>query len=656
MGIMMDITVVLALAAVVLYVCLRLKIPTIVAFLVAGMLSGPHGLGLVTDVHEVELLAEVGVLLLLFTIGIEFSLEKLIASRRYIMIGGTLQVFLTILAFFGISMLIGLAWNQALYIGFLFCLSSTAIVLQLYQESNQIESFHGKVALSILIYQDIVIVPLILLLPWISGKGFELYDMLKLLAGIVIVVVVIVGSRKVMPRLISSVVHTRNRELFLLFILVVCFITAFLTFKIGLSLALGAFLAGLIISESEYSLEAMSSILPLKKIFTSIFFISVGMLLDLRVLISEPLLVISSTVVVMLVKIAIVWLVGYILKLPARSIWITAFSLFQVGEFAFILSQQGAQYNLLDAHLSQIFLSVSVISMGLSPFVIQAAPRIAAFLVQKGSGKKVSETEKSTGSNEHIMNVKDHVVIIGYGMNGRNVARGAREANIPYVIIDYNPETYKKERLKRENFIYGDASNHDTLLRANVEQARIAVVATHDPIATEMIVSGLRKMSANVRIIVRTRFMHELDILQKLGADEVIPEEFETSIEIFSRVMKYYLVPENDIDNFTDAIRKENYQMLRKRADIEPIEHETPFLSSLDIKRLRVPENSEWINRTLEDIGLRKEYNINAIAIERKGALIHNPQPDISLSQNDILVVIGLPSDIQRISRYVVKA
>jgi len=648
MEFMIDITIVLALAAVVLYFCLRMKIPTIVAFLVAGMLAGPHGLRLVSSPEHVENLAEVGVLLLLFTIGIEFSLEKLISSQRYVLLGGSLQMLLTIGAFFGMAFLFGTPWNQSLFLGFLFCLSSTAIVLQLFQDSNQLESFHGKVSVSILIFQDIAIVPLILVLPWMTGKKFALYDLLDLLTGIIVVSVVIVASRRFIPRLIGKVVHTRNRELFLLFIIVVCFITAFITYKVGLSLALGAFLAGLVISESEFSLEAMTNILPLKKIFTSIFFISVGMLLNIGFLTSHPLQVISLSISVMTLKILIMILVGTLLQLPKRSVWITALALCQVGEFAFVLAGQGS--GLLSGHLYQMFLSVSVISMGLSPFIINAAPKIAARF--SAAGIVEENKDRKAVEIEHKVNLHDHVVIVGYGMNGRNVARAARDAKIPYVIIDFNPETYRKEKLKRENFIYGDASNHEVLTRANIQQARIAVVAIHDPIATEMIVFAIRSLNPKVRLIVRTRFMHEIDVLRKLGADEVIPEEFETSIEIFIRVMKYYLVPDSDIEKFVDDIRKENYEMLRRLGSGSKDGHEIPLLSVLNVAKLWIPEDSKWVGRSLEEIMLRKKFGITVIGIQRDREYIHNPAAATVLVADDVLIVIGLPEDIAKVSPF----
>jgi len=649
MNIMLDITVVLAIAAFVLYICLRLKLPTIVAFLVAGMLAGPHGLALVGSPEAVQMLAEVGVLLLLFTIGIEFSLEKMITSRRFIFLGGTIQMALTIIVFFVLSMFTGNAWNQALFIGFLFSLSSTAIVMQLFQETNQIESFHGRVSLSILIFQDIAIVPLMLVLPWISGRPFRIIDVLNLLAGILVVAVVIVASRKFVPRLIHNVVHTRNRELFLLFIIVMCFVTAMITHSIGLSLALGAFLAGLVISESEFSLEAMSNILPLKKIFTSIFFISVGMLLDLSFFIHQPFKILGITVAVMVFKFLVVLLVGAFLKLPGRSVVITALALCQVGEFAFVLAQQGMEFKLLDNELRQIFLAVSVISMGLSPFIIQLAPRIAARFTTVPAVADAEELGQH--KKEHHHELRDHLVIVGFGTNGRNVARAAKVAEIPYVIIDFNPETYRKEKMKRESFIYGDATNAEVLHKANVDVARIAIVATHDPVATEMIVSAIRKASSKVRLIVRTRFMNDVEELRKLGADEVIPEEFETSIEIFTRVLKYYLVPDSDIEKTVHEIRNENYEMLRRLSD----SHSTgqmPFLSVMDVARLKIKEDSKWVGLSIEEIMLRKKFGVTAIAILRQGEYIHNPPASTVLITADEMLVIGLPTDIKKVSSF----
>lgn len=651
MNILVDITIVLAISAVALYLCLKIKIPAIVAFLIAGMIAGPHGFGLVSDVENVEKLAEVGVLLLLFTIGIEFSLEKLISSKRYIFLGGSLQMVFTIIAFTFIShYLAGMEWNKALFTGFLFSLSSTAIVLQLFQETNQIESYHGRVSLSILIFQDIAIVPLILILPWIAGEQFASTDIIRLSAGIALVAFILVVSRKYMPRLIEHIVHTRNRELFLLFIITVCFLTALLTHQIGLSLALGAFLAGLIISESEYSLEAMSSILPLKKVFTSIFFISIGMLLNFMDIFRNPFEVLGLVLLVLAIKIFVVVLAGWLMRMPRRALWISALALCQVGEFAFILSQQGAQHSLMDAHVAQMFLAVSVITMGISPFIIHASPRIAGLILGFTRGaEKISRSGSSAEKTK--IKLKDHLLIVGFGINGRNVARAAQKAGIPHVIIDYNPETYRKETKHREHFIYGDGSNAETLERASAKNARLAVVATHDPIATEMIVSAIRKQCHQVRIIVRTRFLHETEVLMKLGADEVIPEEFETSIEIFTRVMKHYLVPEDEIHSFIEEIRSENYRMFRTLQ--MPRSHgEQPFISQLEVIKLKVKPGTFWNNNSLKNINLRKEFGINVIAVEHGDTVIYNPSAEYVVQAGDILIALGRPDDFEKAKEF----
>lgn len=650
MHILIDITLVLAVSAVALYLCLKIKIPSIVAFLIAGMIAGPHGLALVSEVEQVEKLAEVGVLLLLFTIGIEFSLEKLLSSKRYFLLGGSLQMLLTIIAFTFLSRyLAGMEWNKALFTGFLFSLSSTAIALQIFQETNQIESFQGRVSLSILIFQDVAIVPLILILPWIAGEEFASADLIRLIAGIALVALILIISRKYMPALIEHIVHTRNRELFLLFIIAICFLTALLTHQIGLSLALGAFLAGLIISESEYSLEAMSSILPLKKVFTSIFFVSIGMLLNVFEVFKNPLEVIGLVMLVLFVKILVVMLIGWLMRIPRRALWISALALCQVGEFAFILSQQGSQHQLMDQHVAQMFLAVSVITMGVSPFIIHASPEITNFILKFTRGTQ--KWRKKSGQGSHKVKLKDHLLIVGFGINGRNVARAARHAGIPHVIIDYNPETYSREKWHRKHFIYGDASNAETLERASASHARLAVVATHDPIATELIVSAIRKQCPQIRIIVRTRFMHETEILKKLGADEVIPEEFETSIEIFSRVMKYYLVPDAEINRFIDQIRSENYRMFRTMKT--KIRHEEqPFISQLEVIKLKVKNNSEWINQSLREANIRHQYGINIIAIERREAVINNPSGDFIILEDDILIALGRPEDFEKVAAF----
>jgi CPA2 family monovalent cation:H+ antiporter-2 len=378
-----------------------------------------------------------------------------------------------------------------------------------------------------------------------------------------------------------------------------------------------------------------------------------GMLLNVAEVFKKPLEVIGLVLLVLTVKLAVIFLVGRIMQVPRRALWITALALCQVGEFAFILAQQGPRYGLINSHVMQMFLAVSVITMGISPFLIQAAPHLTEKILQLTRSAARQRRHKKKKETGEVVPMKDHLIIIGYGVNGRNVARAARKAGIPYLIIDYNPETYRRERKHHSHFIYGDAASAETLERASAAQARLAVVATHDPIATEMIVSAIRKHYRQIHIIVRARFMHETETLKKLGADEVISEEFETSVEIFARVMKHYLVPEDEIHAFIETIRSENYRMFRtgswpqKSAD-------TPFLSELEVTRLQLKADSLWQNRSLKEINLRKHHGITIIAVERNSTVISNPSADFILQAGDILIALGRPEDFKKITDYVV--
>ena len=346
-----DIVLLLSFSVAIVFFLQRLKLPPILGFLVTGVVIGPYGLSLIEAVHQVELLAEIGVILLLFVIGLELSLKQLAAIQKTVFIGGALQVGMTVAVASLTYRAFGFPWSEAVFVGFLFSLSSTAIVLQVLQDKNEINAPHGRNALAILIFQDIIVVPMMLITPIIAGVTTNLsYSILTLLAKTAVVIVItIISARYVVPRLMYAVAKTRSKELFLLTTMTICFAVAFLTSKAGLSLALGAFLAGLIISESEFSHQATSIILPFRELFTSFFFISVGMLLNLAFFVSNLGPIVLIVLVVFVVKATLAALAVSVLRYSLRTILLTGLSLFQVGEFAFILSQVGIEYGLLTA-------------------------------------------------------------------------------------------------------------------------------------------------------------------------------------------------------------------------------------------------------------------------------------------------------------------
>ncbi len=649
-----DIVIIFGLSIVVLFICHRFRVPTIVGFLLTGIMAGPHGLRLIEAIHEVEILAEVGVVLLLFTIGIEFSFRSLVQIKKSVLLGGSLQVTLTLITAFFIARYLGQAFGQAVFIGFLAALSSTAIVLKLIQERAEVDSPHGRTTLAILIYQDVIIVPMILFTPLLAGATGNLGESLLILTakGIGIIVLVIFSARWIVPQALYQIARTRNRELFLLSVVVICLGVAWITSSMGLSLALGAFLAGLIISESEYSHQALGNILPFRDVFTSFFFVSIGMLLDVSFLFQQPALIVLIVLAVLALKTVVAGSVTLLLGFPLRTGILVGLGLSQVGEFSFILSKTGIEHGLLAGDVYQMFLSVSVLTMAATPFIIAAAPRIADIVLRlplprrlKSGLYPAQEIEKTSK--------KDHLIIIGFGVNGRNLARAARTGAIPYVIIEMNPEVVREQSAKGEAIYFGDAAQEAVLKYADIKDARIVVVAINDATATRRITEIVRKLNTKVHLIVRTRYLQEMQPLHELGADEVIPEEFETSVEIFTRVLVKYLVPRDEIEKFIAEVRASEYEIFRslsKRsaAELSDLKRHLP---DVDICTLRVDEKSPVVGNSLAQIGLRQKYGVTLLAIRRDSQIMSNLRGDAKICAGDLLVVLGQTDEIAAATR-----
>ena len=643
-----DIIIIFGLSIVVLFISHRFRIPAIVGFLLTGILAGPHGLRLIKAVHEVEILAEIGIVLLLFTIGIEFSLKKLLQIKKSVLVGGSLQVFLALVAAIFLVNQFVQKLGEVVFIGFLVSLSSTAIVLKLLQERAEVDSPHGRTALGILIFQDIIIVPMILFTPLLTGAGGNVSKSLLILTakGVGIILFVIISARWIVPYVLYQIARTRQRELFLLSIVVICLGIAWLTSSAGLSLALGAFLAGLIISESEYSHQALGSILPFRDVFTSFFFVSIGMLLDVGFLFQQPGLIVLIAVSVLALKAIIAGFVTILLGLPLRSGILVGLALCQVGEFSFILSKTGVSYGLLKGDIYQTFLSVSVLTMAATPFIIALAPRLADMVLRLPLPKRLKTGSVFIRGVKPVIR-KDHLIIIGFGINGRNLARAAKAGNISHVIIEMNPEVVREEQARGESIYYGDATQEAVLMHTDIKAAKIVVIAINDPAATRRITEIVRKLNPNVHLIVRTRYLQEMKSLYKLGAEEVIPEEFETSVEIFTRVLRKYLVPRDEIEKFIAEVRSDGYEMFRSRtvkgASFSDLKLHLP---DVEICVLRVHDRSAIVGKSLAQVELRKRYKVTVLTIRRNSQLLTNPHGDMRLLANDVLFVLGSPDKI----------
>jgi monovalent cation:H+ antiporter-2, CPA2 family len=563
--ILIDLVAILGLSLPVLWLCNRLHIPTIVGFLSTGILLGPSALRFITNLHEINTLAEIGVVLLLFTIGIEFSLRNLLRNKRNVILGGMVQVGLTVCVAAAISWSFGMSWRVALFVGMLVSLSSTALVLKILQERAQIDTAHGGMSIGILIFQDIAVVPMMVFTPFIAGGDTVTVATVGvlLLKVIGLMVVVIAAARWLIPYGLLLVARTRDNELFLLSVVFLALATAWLTAEAGLSLALGAFLAGLIISESEYSHRAMDSIVGFRDVFTSFFFVSIGLLVDLHMGILQFLLVLGIAATVMLVKLVAATIAGLTLRLPFETAALSGIALCQLGEFSFILSRLGVETELLSEHTYRLFLTISVLTMIVSPFLIMTAQPIVRLVERLPMPRRLRAGAGVHPEATPVSGFADHLIVVGLGITGRNVVMAAIEALVPYEIIEMNPDTVQNEREQGEIIHYGDASQPSVLRHAGVERARVLVVTVPDAAAVRRVVELARGLNPELHIIARTRFVREIEPLIGLGANEVIPEEYETSVEIFTRVMHRYQVPADAIARFVDVVRARGYDLLR---------------------------------------------------------------------------------------------
>jgi len=560
-----DLVVLFGASIVVVYGFNRLRLPAVVGFLVAGALLGPYGLDVVDDVARVEVFAEVGVVLLLFTIGVEFSLGQL-RSLRTVAGAGLLQIGSAIVLSALAAIAFGLPLNQGVFWGFLAAMSSTAVVLKMVTERGETNSPHGRLIIGILIVQDLAVVPMMVVTPVLGGLGEAglLTVVWSVAKAILAVLLILVAAWYLVPRLLVEVVRSRSRELFVITIILVCLGIAWLSSLAGLSLALGAFIAGLIISESEYSHQAMAEILPFRDSFNSLFFISIGMLLDLRVLLAHPVLVMGLVVALvggkMVTTVGAAVVTGY----SWRAAVLTSIALAQIGEFSFILAKVGRSLGLLPGESFQVFLTVSVLTLLLTPFLLQASPRLARraeALQRLRRWLPERQTDPHEIPSRHL---RDHTIVAGYGVNGRNLVQVLREIEIPFVVVDVDGETVRQEQKKGIPIVFGDITHPQVLRRLGIQDARALVLAISDPIATRRAVTVARQLSPAIHIIARTRYLREIEDLRATGADQVVPEEFETSIEIFSLVLQHYRMPARVIAEKAERIRQEGYALFRK--------------------------------------------------------------------------------------------
>ncbi|MEI8185236.1 MAG: cation:proton antiporter [Chlorobiaceae bacterium] len=567
-----DLVLIGALAVAIILVFQQLKIPPVIGLIFTGILIGPSGIGAVYDQKLISTLAELGVILLLFTIGLEFSLDDLKKLRNIVLIGGLVQILLTALTISALSysfMLAighGITLSAALFLGFTFSVSSTAICLKILNDREELALPHGRIALGILIFQDIAIVPLLI---GINVLNPETTLSLPLLAKKISIIVlfaagIFISFRFLMPKVVRLIASLHAKEVLVIGALVICFGAAYLTSLVGLSLALGSFVAGMIIASTDESHQISVTIDPFREAFSSIFFISVGLLLDVKV-INLPLFV-SIALGVLLVKGLIVAGVSLSLGNSLRVSMMAGMALAQIGEFSFVLAETGLKSNIINRDVFQAMLAISVVTMTVTPAMIALAPKFADQLVPAlGFIPLVSRNSPALPvrppDSTIICAGEIHAAIIGFGLNGQNVAAVLHATNISYSVLEIDRDMVKAMKKKGEPIYYGDCTDKKALLRAGIDHARAVVLGISDATAIGKSIAMIREINKKAFIIVRARTLDYVANLYKAGADVVVTEKFETSIQIFSLLLNHFTVEPELILEQQEIIRRECEQI-----------------------------------------------------------------------------------------------
>jgi len=642
-----ELVVLLALAAAGAALFERLRLPAIAGFLVAGALVGPGGFALVEDSDAVRRVAEIGVVFLLFEIGLELPVERLRRLLRRGVAAGALQVTATLAVTAGLAAAFGFPGRTALVLGALVAMSSTALVVRLLSERGEIDAPHGQVTVAILLFQDLCIVPFLLAVPLLASEApLGLAPIAGALARVAVAAVAFyAAARFALPRLLSAAAGLRSRDVFSLVAVLAVAGAAVGAERLGLGLAVGAFLAGLAASASPWGHQLFAELLPLRGVLLGVFFTAVGMLLDPALALADAgtvsLLFLASTLLKALVVAAAV---GLGLGHGRRVAVLSGLALAQTGEFSFVLAAAATGAGILDAELGQAFIAASVLSLVATPFLLRAGPLLAD-LQRPGA---VRRAPAAAG-------LSDHVLVIGYGLAGRNLARVLQAIGIPWSALDANPSSVAEAHArKEERVVFGDATRPALLEKLGVRSARIVVVAISDPIATRRIVALVRRLNPSAHVLARTRYVQDVDVLQALGATSVVAEELEAAIDLVSWVLREFGLPSGVVARFVDELRDEGYALLQAPPGVALDPWIAELLEQVSTEWVEVPEGFAP-ERSIGELALRKRTGASVLAVERGGVNTPNPGPELVLRARDRLLVFGGGEAIGRLRELLAK-
>ncbi|MBM3286907.1 MAG: potassium transporter KefB [Candidatus Eisenbacteria bacterium] len=648
-----SVLLVLALSVGVVALFHRIRLPAIAGFILVGILVGPHGISLIGSVKDVEALAKLGVVLLLFSIGLEFSISRLRRIWRVLLEAGIPYVLIASGGAYLIARFLGLSPAGAIFTGFWVALSSTAIVLKTLSDRGEIDTPYGRLVLSILLFQDLCIVPMMLLLPVLGGTrelwGARVGEVLG--EALLILLAVLFISRFVVPPFLAYVARSRNRELFLLFVLLFCLGTAGAAHWLGLSAALGAFLGGLLLSKSDYGLQALSDILPFRDVFNSIFFMSIGMLLDVSFCVAHPLPVLLAGFGLFAGKAIIGASIAMVIGFSARVAALSGLALANVGEFSFVLAGAGRELGLVPEETFQILLAASILTMAFTPVVIALAPRFARRVerVARIAPGFLAGRRSDAGAEPLVEKMREHVVVVGYGLNGSNLAHLLKAEGIPYIVLDLNATTVQEARAHGEPILFGDITSETVMKHLGLERARMLMISISDAEATRRAVRALRERYPDLHLLVRTRYVSEVDGLHALGASEVVPEEFETSIEIGARTLARYGADVGLIRGRLESLRADSYRAMRPEAAPARAGTARSMAMAGGTAVCPVLPAGSMTGLSLAEVDVPGRTGGRVLAVRRGDEILTDPNPALVLEEEDLLIVLGTEEQLDAV-------
>lgn len=649
-----DLAIVLTVALAMGFLFHRLKQPALIGYIVGGLLVGPYTAGYTAGPHRIEALAEIGVVLLMFALGVEFSFRELRAVWKVALLGGCLQIALVAGTTTLAATLLGLPLAVGILLGCVFALSSTVVVLKILMERGELDSTHGQVILGFLIVQDLSLVPMMIFLPSLASPHDALgWPLLIAIgkAGVFLAAMVVFGT-KLLPAFMRKVAETGSKELFLLTIFAICFGTAAATAWLGMSLAVGAFIAGIVVSESDHSHQVLAEMLPLRDLFATLFFVSVGMLINPQFLWDNwnTILVIGGAVMAFkaLIVFGLVQAFGY----TGRTALAAGLGLAQFSEFAFVLAVLGRDQGILDEHLFAVTLAIALVSMLFTPLLMAAAMPLYQFAgrftwIQKAQGRDAKKKLKGTAP----LPFADHVVLCGYGRVGRRLGEVFQALGQPFLVVEIDQNIVMELRQQGIQVLYGEASREEVLKHALLPVARLLVIATPDPLASEMILRHAKRLNPELSVLARANRMRDLDVFYELGASEVVQPEFEASLELIRYSLNLLGYPPKEIYTYTDRVRRERYRQFQSTPlSLAGLEAE---LGGIKMQWIHLPPEAPILGLSLLDSQIRQKTGTVVLAIRRAGDTLPNPSPLETVHAHDALLVMGNDQQITSLREWV---